>query len=171
MSGDNNTYIAGFGSDTAGGAGAMHTQGNNQAPSAVVPIPVASIEEFKVSTSNQTADFNGGGGSQMQLVTKSRHEDAAWFASTNTIWTTISAGRTLGTTTARGRAQPSSHFSRFGASAGGKIPRANFLGGGWFIFGNYEGYPFPESSEFQRDFPLPSLRAGIIHLEWVKLSI
>src|SRR5438045_943940 len=70
MSGDNNTYIRGFGSDTAGGVGAYHSAGNNQTPSAVVPIPVASVEEFKVSTSNQTADFNGGAGSQVQVVTK-----------------------------------------------------------------------------------------------------
>src|SRR5579864_4889750 len=70
MSGDNNTYIASFSSDTAGGSGAQHSQGFSQAPSAVVPIPVSSVEEFKVSTSNQTADFNGGAGSQMQIVTK-----------------------------------------------------------------------------------------------------
>ncbi len=70
MSGDNNTYIRGFGSDTAGGAGAYHSSGNNQAPSAVIPIPVSSVEEFKVSTANQTADFSGGAGSQVQVVTK-----------------------------------------------------------------------------------------------------
>src|SRR6266481_8018256 len=70
MSGDSNTYIRGFGSDTAGGAGAYHSSGNNQAPSAVIPIPVSSVEEFKVSTANQTADFSGGAGSQVQVVTK-----------------------------------------------------------------------------------------------------
>ncbi len=47
MSGDNNTYIKSFSSDTAGGSGAMHSAGFNQAPSAVVPIPVSSVEEFK----------------------------------------------------------------------------------------------------------------------------
>src|SRR5208282_3105179 len=36
MSGDNNTYIAGFGSDTAGGSGAYHSSGYTQAPSAVI---------------------------------------------------------------------------------------------------------------------------------------
>ncbi len=70
MSGDNNTYIKSFGADTGGGAGAYHSSGNNQAPSAVVPIPVSSVEEFKVSTANQTADFSGGAGSQVQIVTK-----------------------------------------------------------------------------------------------------
>src|SRR5205823_8118317 len=70
MSGDSNTYIKGFGSDTAGGTGAYHSAGFGQTPSAVVPIPVTSVEEFKVSTANQTADFSGGAGSQVQIVTK-----------------------------------------------------------------------------------------------------
>lgn len=164
MSGDNNTYIASFGSDTAGGTGAMHSAGYNQMPSAVIPIPVTSIEEFKISTANQTADFNGGGGSQMQLVTKrgtsqfhggvyEYYQDTA-FAGANS-WDNNNTGFPI----------VSSHFSRFGADAGGKIPGANFLGGGWFVFGNYEGYRFPQGSTFDRSFPLPSLRAGIIHYQ------
>jgi len=39
-------------------------------PSGVIPTPVESIEEFKVGTANQTADFNGAAGSQVQMVTK-----------------------------------------------------------------------------------------------------
>ena len=39
-------------------------------PSGVVPTPAESIEEFRVSTANQTADFNGANGAQVQLVTK-----------------------------------------------------------------------------------------------------
>ena len=164
MSGDNNTYIKSFGSDTAGGAGAMHSSGINQAPSAVVPIPVASIEEFKVSTSNQTADFNGGAGSQMQLVTKrgtkTLHGSLYEYYLDNNF-----GGANTWDNNSTGTPQPSSHFSRFGASAGGEIPHSNFLGGNWYIFGNYEGYRFPESSEFERSFPLPSLEEGIIHLD------
>ncbi len=70
MSGDNNTYIRSFSGDTGGGTGAYHSSGFNQAPSAVVPIPVTSVEVFKVSTANQTADFTGGAGSEVQVVTK-----------------------------------------------------------------------------------------------------
>ncbi|HEV2289643.1 MAG TPA: carboxypeptidase-like regulatory domain-containing protein [Candidatus Acidoferrales bacterium] len=163
MSGDNNTYIKSFGADTAGGAGAMHSAGFTQMPSAVVPVPVASIEEFKVSTSNQTADFNGGAGSQMQLVTKrgtkTLHGSVYEYYLDNNF-----GGANTWDNNSTGTAQPSSHFSRFGASAGGEIPHSNFLGGNWFIFGNYEGYRFPSSSEFEENFPLPSMRAGIIHL-------
>jgi hypothetical protein len=167
MSGDNNSYLASFASDTAGGSGNYHSSqltGNNQLPSAVVPVPVASIEEFKISTANQTADFNGGAGSQMQLVTKrgtnalhgsvyEYYEDSN-FAGANT-WDNNNTGI----------AQPSTHFSRFGAGAGGKIPHSNLLGGSWYMFGLYEGFRYPLNSEFEQTFPLPSLRAGIIHLD------
>jgi Carboxypeptidase regulatory-like domain len=168
MSGDNNEYIASFAADTSGGTASMHAfsqsigGGFNQMPSAVIPVPVASIEEFKISTANQTADFNGGAGSQMQLVTKrgtnsfhgsayEYYQDSA-FAGANS-WDNNDTGTPIA----------SSHFSRFGADAGGKIPGLNVLGGGWFIFGLYEGYRFPENSIFEENYPLPSLRAGIIH--------
>ena len=163
MSGDNNTYIKAFGGDTAGGAGAMHSAGFSQAPSAVVPIPVASISEFKVSTSNQTADFNGGAGSQMQIETKrgtsTLHGSVYEYYLDNNF-----GGANTWDNNSTGTAQPSSHFSRFGASAGGEIPKFNLLGGKWFLFGNYEGFRFPSASEFEESFPLPSLRAGIIHI-------
>ena len=35
-----------------------------------MPTPVDSIEEFTVGTTNQTADFNGSAGAQVQMVTK-----------------------------------------------------------------------------------------------------
>jgi len=170
MSGDNNTYIPSFGSDTAGGTGAMHSAGFNQAPSAVVPMPVSSIQEFKVSTSNQTADFNGGAGSQVQMVTKSGtnafHGSVYDYYLDNNF-----GGANTFDNNRRGIKQPSSHFSRFGVAAGGKIPHSNFLGGSWFIFGNYEGFRYPQSSVFTRAFPLPSLRAGIIHLDGQTINL
>ena len=163
MSGDNNTYIASFSSDTAGGSGAMHSQGFNQAPSAVVPIPVSSVEEFKVSTANQSADFNGGAGSQMQIVTKrgtnTFHGTAYDYYLDNNF-----GGANTWDNNSTGFKQASSHFSRFGAAAGGKIPHSDFLGGSWYIFGNYEGFRFPQGSTFERSYPSPSLAAGFIHI-------
>jgi len=174
MSGDDNTYIRGFSSNTAG-VGEMHSAGFAQAPSGVVPMPVSSIQEFKVSTANQTADFNGGGGSQMEAVTKRGTDtfhgtayeyylDSA-FGGANS-WDNNARGRIpVGQPGAGGEQAPivSSHFSRFGGAGGGKIPKVNFLGGGWFVFDNYEGFRFPQGETFIRKFPLPSLRAGIIH--------
>lgn len=164
MSGDNNTYIRSFGSDTAGGAGAYHSQGFNQAPSAVIPMPVSTVQEFKVSTSNQTADFNGGAGSQVQVLTKKGtnefHGTGYEYYQDNNF-----GGANTWDNNANGIKQPSSHFSRFGVDAGGKIPKVNVLGGAWYIFGGYEGFRFPASAIFRRPFPTASLRAGFIKLK------
>jgi carboxypeptidase family protein len=164
MSGDNNTYIRSFGADTAGGAGAYHSQGNNQAPSAVIPMPVSTVQEFKVSTSNQTADFNGGAGSQVQVLTKKGtnqfHGTAYEYYLDNNF-----GGANTWDNNSNNIKQPGSHFSRFGVDAGGKIPHLNVLGGAWYIFGGYEGFRFPQSAIFKRVFPTSSLRAGLIKLK------
>src|ERR1700676_743231 len=162
MSGDSNKYIKSFGSDTAGGTGAMHSAGVGQAPSAVVPIPVASVEEFKVSTANQTADFSGGAGSQVQVLTKRGTNPLHCGVYDYYADTTFGGANSWDNNTA-GKPLISSHFSRFGADAGGKIPHSNHLGGDWFIFGLYEGFRWPQGTTFTRNMPLPSLRAGIIH--------
>jgi hypothetical protein len=181
MSGDNNTYIRSFGSDTAGGVGAYHSAGFNQTPSAVVPIPVASVEEFKVSTANQTADFNGGAGSQVQIVTKrgtntlhggvyDYYQDTT-FGGANS-WDNNDHCTKTGTTCVWSPFPlVSSHFSRFGADAGGKIPKVNVLGGSWYVFGLYEGFRWPQGATFSRSMPLPSLRAGIIHLNGQTINL
>lgn len=152
MSGDNNTCIASFGSDTAGGAGTMHSQGFTQAPSAVVPMPVSTVEEFKVSTANQTADFNGGAGSQVQVETKrgtnTLHGSAYEYYLDNNF-----GGANTWDNNSKGEKQPSSHFSRFGADAGGKIPKISFLRGSWYLFGGYEGFRFPNVTTFTRNVP------------------
>ncbi|HKW87661.1 MAG TPA: carboxypeptidase-like regulatory domain-containing protein [Candidatus Acidoferrales bacterium] len=162
MSGDNNTYIAGFGSSV--------TAGMTTSPSAVIPMPVTSVQEFKVSTANQTADFNGGGGSQVQLATK-RGTNAFHGGAYEYYQDTAFGGANTWDRNAVKEGIVSSHFSRFGADAGGKIPHSNFAGGSWFIFGNYEGYRFPQKTDFERKFPLPSLVAGIIHLNGQTINL
>ena len=49
------------------GLGGSQTGGS---PSGVIPTPIESIEEFKVSVSNQTSDFNNSSGAQIQMTTK-----------------------------------------------------------------------------------------------------
>ena len=61
MDGNYSVYTNASG-NTAGGAGGT--------PSGVMPTPIESIEEFKVATNNQTADFNGSAGGQVQMITK-----------------------------------------------------------------------------------------------------
>src|SRR6266481_1044317 len=162
MSGDNNTYIRSFGSDTAGGAGHYHSAGNNQTPSAVVPIPVESVEEFKVATANQTADFSGGAGSQVTIATR-RGTNTLHGGVYDYYQDTTFGGANSWDNNRSAKPLVSSHFSRFGADAGGKILHSNVLGGDWFVFGLYEGFRWPQGTTFTRNMPLPSLRAGIIH--------
>jgi len=138
-------------------------------PSGVVPTPVESIEEFKVGTSNQTADFNGASGSQVQMVTKrgtnqfhgSLYE---YYFATNVgaanLWRsnhTPSPGLPY-------TPLPSSHRNRFGGALGGPLgPR--FWGGRTYFFGNYEGYRFPNSTTIDRFVPSALLRAGVIQVQ------
>src|SRR2546421_5332413 len=62
MSGDQVGYTVNF----TGTAGAQ----TNGIASGVVPTPLESIEEFRVNTFGQTADFNSSIGAQVQMVTK-----------------------------------------------------------------------------------------------------
>jgi hypothetical protein len=62
MSGDQVGYTVNF----TGTAGAQ----TNGMASGVVPTPIESVEEFRVNTFGQTADFNGSIGAQVQMVTK-----------------------------------------------------------------------------------------------------
>lgn len=163
MSGDNNTYIRSFSSDTAGGSGAMHSAGFNQAPSAVVPIPVSSVEEFNVATANQTADFTGGAGSQVSIVTK-RGTNAFHGGVYEYYLDTTFGGANTWDNNRTGTPLPSSHFHRFGADAGGKIPHSDYLGGSWYLFGNYEGFRNPLKNTFEENFPTAAMRAGFLQL-------
>lgn len=144
------------------------TASTGGAPSGVMPTPVESIEEFKVGTSNQTADFAGSAGSQVQLVTKrgtNQFHGALYdyyFASNvgaANFWKnnhTPSAGLPY-------TPLPSTHRNRFGAAGGGPLtPR--FWGGKTYIFANYEGYRFPQTTTFEKAVPSTLLRAGVIQI-------
>jgi hypothetical protein len=63
MDGTSSTYTQSYAASTTGGSIGAAQQGT-------MPMPQDSIEEFKVSTTGQTADFNNSSGSQIQAVTK-----------------------------------------------------------------------------------------------------
>src|SRR5665213_186824 len=92
MSGNVTAYQTNF-----TGLGGTQTGGT---PSANVPTPVESVEEFKVNTFNQTADFNNSIGGQVQIATKRGTNQ--WHGSgSGTISRRISARPTPGRTTIR----------------------------------------------------------------------
>ncbi len=161
MSGTNSTYVP-----SNGFAGSAATGGT---PSGVVPTPVESIEEFKVGTSNQTADFNGAAGSQIQMVTKRGTSQFHGALYEHYFATNVGAANLWRSnhTPSNGLAYtplPSSHRNRFGGSLGGPL-LPKLLGGKTFFFFNYEGYRFPNSTTISRLVPSALLRAGVIQVQ------
>jgi len=154
------------------GIGGSQTNGS---PSGVIPTPIESIEEFKVSVSNQTSDFNNSSGAQIQMSTKrgqSQFHGAGYmFYFDNAIgqansWSNNHTPYTFGTTTFPDTPPdfPKNHRSRFGGSLGGPITSKAFAGGKWFFFVNYEGLRYPDAVVFSRSTPSALLRAGVIQV-------
>ncbi len=149
------------------GLGGAQTNGN---PSATVPTPVESVEEFKVSTFNQTADFNNSIGGQIQIATKRgtnqwHGSGYGYYFATNVgaanTWVNNHTPSTLlGTPNTP---LPSNHRDRFGASIGGPLtPR--ILGGKTYFFFNYEGERFPNVGTYERLVPTALMRLGVIQV-------
>jgi hypothetical protein len=147
MDGTQGVYTTSNVNSTVGGffAGAVGAGG-------VVPMPQDSVEEFKVSTTGQTADFNNSSGSQSQVVTK-RGRDAVhgtiyeYYLDNN-----IGANTWQNNFPTAYTPKPSYHFNRFGAAAGGPIA-PKLWGGRTYLFANYEGFRYPASATLERAVP------------------
>ena len=145
----------------------------NGSPSGVIPTPLESIEEFKVSVSNQTSDFNNSSGSQIQMTTKRGtnqfHGAAYMFYFDNAIgeansWAHNHTPYTYGAISFPDTPVdfPKNHRSRFGGALGGPLLPKEFLGGKWFFFANYEGLRYPNAVVYSTSVPSALMRAGVI---------
>jgi Carboxypeptidase regulatory-like domain len=154
------------------GLGGTQTSGT---PSGVIPTPIESIEEFKVSVSNQTSDFNNSSGAQIQMTTRRGtnqfHGAAYMFYYDNAIaqanyWSNNHTPFTFGSTSFPDTPVdfPKNHRSRFGGALGGPLLPKSFLGGKWFFFANYEGLRFPNVGTYSANVPSAALREGIIQI-------
>ena len=136
-------------------------------PSGAMPTPIESIEEFKVSTSNQTADFNGSAGGQVQMVTKRGTNQFHGSAYEYLLSSYFSANLWKNDhTPAYGLPYTplaKTHQNRYGAALGGPM-LPNWLGGKTYFFVNYEARRFPQSTTFERLVPTALLKAGVIQL-------
>ncbi|HTX35349.1 MAG TPA: carboxypeptidase-like regulatory domain-containing protein [Bryobacteraceae bacterium] len=144
-------------------------------PSGVIPTPIESIEEFKVSVANQTSDFNNSDGAQIQMATKRGsnqfHGTGYLFYYDNAIgqansWANNHTPLTFGALTLPDTPVdfPKNHRTRFGTSIGGPLTPKPFLGGKWYFFFNFEGLRFPNVQLFNKSVPSELLRAGIIQV-------
>jgi hypothetical protein len=168
MDGSGGVYNPSFGDDPSGGlfsnvnnpiSGIIAGIAGNQ-PSGVMPTPIDSVEEFKVSTSNQTADFNNSSGMEVSIVTK--RGTNAWHG---TAYEYYLDNTMSGNTWQNNQSQtpvPDWHRSWFGVAGGGPLIPKNILGGKTYIFANYQGARFPLSESFDRLVPSANMRSGIL---------
>jgi len=149
------------------GLGGTQTGGT---PSANVPTPVESVEEFKVNTFNQTADFNNSIGGQVQIATK--RGTNTWHGSGYGYYfaTNIGAANSWANdhTPSATFGTPytpivKNHRSRFGTSLGGPMT-PKILGGKTYFFFNYEGERFPNGASYERLVPTPLMKLGVIQV-------
>ncbi len=140
----------------------------------VVPTPVESVEEVRVSVFGQGADFNNSTGANVQMVTKrgtnSYHGSAyGYYYATNlgaaNSWTNNHTSSNIpGFGPLPYTPLISNHRTRFGASLGGPIMPKDFLGKKWYFFFNYEGSRFPNATTMEFTVPSALMRAGIIQV-------
>ncbi|HEY2016184.1 MAG TPA: carboxypeptidase-like regulatory domain-containing protein, partial [Bryobacteraceae bacterium] len=163
MDGSMNVYTPSFAGNPTGiggiGAGA----------SGVMPTPADSVEEFKVNTANQTADFDNSSGSQIEVVTKRGgqkwHGTVYEYYLDNTIDANSWDNNLSGTPT------PDYHYNRFGAAGGGPLINKNILGGKTFFFANYEGFRYPNSQTFEQAVPSAAMQAGFLTFSGVTYNL
>jgi hypothetical protein len=155
--------------------GGMSTQTfTYSAPSGVMPTPADSVEEFKVNTAGQTADFNSSAGAEIKVVTKrgtnsfhgtvyEYYKDNNWSSNSwqnnENNWEGVAQ---CGAPNCGHIPLPSYHYSRFGGAIGGPVTSKNLLGGKTFFFFNYEGFRFPSAQTITRNVPSPALRLGLL---------
>jgi hypothetical protein len=124
-------------------------------PSAVVPLPTESIEEFSAASTNANATFGRGSGAQFVVVTKrgtNRFRGSTYWYRQDDALNANSWDRTR-----LGQPKPPLEDNRAGFSFGGPLVRDKT-----FFFANYEARRFPRSTQVQRTVPTESLRAGIL---------
>jgi hypothetical protein len=161
MDGSMNIYTPSAAGDTTGGlVNSYVTATGGGGPTGVMPTPVDSIEEFKVGTNNQTADFNSSSGAQVQMVTKRGGNQ--WHGTAYEYYLDNNWSGNTWDNNASGSPRPSYHFNRFGASGGGPVIPKEILGGKWYLFGNYEGFRWPNSSTFYRAVPSEGMKLGLL---------
>ena len=176
MDGSMQVYTPSFGGDPTGGiaagVGLRGGAGSGGVPTGVMPTPSDSVEEFKVSTTNQTADFNSSAGAQVQVVTK--RGTNAWHGTAyeyyldnnfnaNTWQNNNHADPSNCTQPCDPKvALPSFHYNRFGGAVGGPVIPKEFWGGKTYAFVDYQGFRWNNSVTVERPVPSAAMRLGLL---------
>lgn len=158
------TQISLIVSDPTGGVANPNGQGWG-VPAGVMPTPQDSVEEFKVNTAGQTADFNSSAGAEIKVVTKrgtSQFHGTAYEYYRDNNWSPNTWQNNWLNYLGQHVDLPSFHYSRFGAALGGPLTNKEILGGKTFFFGNFEGFRYPSAETINRNVPSPALQLGLL---------
>jgi hypothetical protein len=161
MDGSMSVYTMSYAGDPSGGV-ANQSLGVAAGPTGVLPTPQDSVEEFKVNTANQTADFNSSAGAEVKVVTKrgtNAYHGTAYEYYRDNNW---SSNSWQNNNPAFLTGLPTFHYSRFGGAVGGPLIPKEVLGGKTYFFFNYEGFRFPNSETIFRNVPSPAMRLGLL---------
>jgi hypothetical protein len=139
----------------------VNDQNNGYAFFSVLNAPPDSVEEFRVTTANSTADSGYSSGAQVALVTKSgtnNFHGSAYEYNRNTVFSAndpfIKEAQLEG---GAANVQPKLLRNVFGATFGGPV-RKNRL----FFFTNYEGRRDAQGTAVLRTVPSAALREGFL---------
>ncbi len=166
MDGSMATYTVSFAGDPTGGIVSNQIGGS---PTGVMPTPLDSVEEFKVNTANQTADFNSSAGAQVQVVTK--RGTNSWHGTGYEYYFDDLLNANTFDNNFSGTPLASYHYNRFGAAGGGPIISKKILGGKTYFFGNYEGFRWNNSQTYEVAVPSANMRAGILTFNGVNYNL
>src|SRR5712672_1703368 len=166
MDGSMTVYTPSFAGDPTGGTVSNQIGGS---PTGVMPTPLDSVEEFKVNTANQTADFNSSAGAQVQVVT--RRGTNSWHGTAYEYYFDNNLNANTWDNNESGNPLPSYHYNRFGAAGGGPIIPKSFLGGKTYFFGNYEGFRWNNSQTYEVAVPSANMRAGILTFNGINYNL
>jgi Carboxypeptidase regulatory-like domain len=158
MDGSGGIYQTTLAGDPTGGVAAQWTAVFG--PSGTVPTPQDSVEEFKVDTAGQTADFDSSAGAEIKIVTK-RGTDA-WHGTAYEYYKDNNWSSNSWQNDAYGVALPSFHYSRYGGAVGGPLIPKKVLGGKTYFFFNYEGFNYPAAETIYKSVPSAAMRSGLI---------
>lgn len=158
---DQNTYLLDGGNITSDLEGDNNYTNNGVGGMGAIPTPIESIQEFKVSTNNQTADFASSAGGEVQLVSKrgtdSFHGAAYEYFQSQLFNANSWNNNRLGNPIVK------FHDNRFGGGLGGPLLPGKFLGGKTYFYGFYEGRRFPgTANELEWAVPSALMRQGIL---------
>jgi hypothetical protein len=138
----------------------VNNQETRSAFTSVLRVTLDSVQEFRVITSNATANFGRSSGAQINLVTKSGTNSlhgSTYEYHRNTITT---ANSFLNNAATPGVQRPKLIRNVFGASAGGPVVKNRA-----FFFLNYEGRRDASAKAAERLVPTAGFRLGILQYQ------